>query len=154
MRQAKTGELERAARLGAQFRPVRDHGIKPGEVGDLLAARLGRLIAEQERRPAQTERETEDKLRRELADALVASVHEVWFQELKRADADAIDARWAPEVGRAKREAGQLAGELSADRVRARIGRERDAAFEAARYRAGQLLRRTLGDDGGQVRDP
>jgi hypothetical protein len=76
-------------------------------------------------------------------------MHEVWFQELKHAvsdaDADAIDARWAPEVGRAKREAGRLAGELSAERVRARIGRERDAVFEAARYRAGQFLRRTLG---------
>ena len=80
----------------------------------------------------------------------MTSVHEVWFQELKHAvtdaDADAIDARWAPEVRRAKQEARQLAGELAAAQVRrARIGRERDAAFAAARYRAGQLLRRAAG---------
>jgi hypothetical protein len=162
MGQAKTGEPERAARrqekrarastaarLGIQPRAVRDRDIKPGEIEGLLAARPGWLIAEQERRQAQIRREAEDKLRRELADALVASVHEVWFQELKHAvsaaDAGAVDARWAPEVGRARQEARQLAGELSAEQVRARIGRERDAAFEAARYRAGQLLRRALG---------
>jgi hypothetical protein len=161
MGQAKTGELKRArqrgrrdrastaARLGVQPRAVRDRDIKPGEIEGLLAARPGWLIAEQERRQAQTEREAEDKLRRELAGALVTSVHEVWFQELKTAvsdaDADAIDARWAPEVRRAKREARQLASELSAERVRARIGRERDASREAARYRAGQLLRRAVG---------
>jgi hypothetical protein len=96
MGQARMGELKRArkrrrrerqstaARLGVQARAVRDRGIKPGEVGDLLAARPGWPIAEQER-------------------------------------------RWAPEVGRARRETGQLVG---------------------------QLLRRALGDDGGQVRDP
>jgi hypothetical protein len=128
MGQAKTGEVKRArqrrrrgragtaARLGVQVRAVRDRGIEPGEVGGLLAAR--------------------------------PSVREVWFQELKHAvsdaDIDAIDARWAPEVRRAKREARQLAGELTPDQVRARIGREQDAAFEAARYRAGQLLRRAL----------
>jgi hypothetical protein len=61
-----------------------------------------------------------------------------------RVKAAAIDARWAPEVRRAMREARQLASELTPERVRARIGRERDAAFEAARYRAGQLLRRAL----------
>ena len=139
MGQAKTGEAKRArqrgrrdragtaARLGVQPRAIRNRDIKPGEVGGLLAARPGWLIAEQERRQAQIEREAEDKLRRELTDALVTSVHEVWFQELKTAasdaDADAIDARWAPEVGRAKREARQLAGEMTAERVRARIGR-------------------------------
>jgi hypothetical protein len=137
-----------AARLGIQPRAVRDRDIKPGEVGGLLAVRPGWLIAEQERRRSQIAREAEDKLRRELADALVTSVQEVWFQELKRAvtaaAADAIDARWAPEVRRAKREARQLAGELSAERVRARIGRERDASYAAACYRAGQLLRRAL----------
>jgi hypothetical protein len=87
----------------------------------------------------------------------VTSVREVWFQELKTAVSDvevaAIDARWAPEVRRAKQEARQLAGELTPDQVRARIGREQDAAFAAARYRAGQLLRRALEGDGGQVRD-
>jgi hypothetical protein len=62
-----------------------------------------------------------------------------------RVTAAAVDARWAPEVRRAKQEARQLAGELTPDQVRARIGRERDAAFEAACYRAGQLLRRALG---------
>jgi hypothetical protein len=116
MGQAKTGELKRArqrrrrdragtaARLGVQPCAVRGRDIRPGEVGGLLAARPGWLIAEQERRQAQIRREAEDKLRRELADALVASVHEVWFQELKHAvsdaDADAVDARWAPEVRR------------------------------------------------------
>jgi hypothetical protein len=158
MGQAKRGDLKRArrrdrastaARLGVQVRVVRERAIKPGEVGGLLAARPGWLIAEQERQQAQIAREAEDKLRRELADALVTSVHEVWFQELKHAvsdaDADAIDARWAPEVRRAKQEARQLAGELSAEQVRARIGRERDAAYQAACYRAGQLLRLALG---------
>ncbi len=166
MGQAKAGELKRArqrerqsaaARLGVQLRAVRERGIKPDEVTGLLAERPGWLVAEQERRRAQTEREAEDKLRRELAGALVASVHEAWFQELKTAvtgaDADAIDARWDPEVGRAKQEARQLARELTVEQVRARIGRERDASYEAARYRAVQLLRRALGDDGGQVRD-
>jgi hypothetical protein len=137
-----------AARLGIQPRAVRERGIGPGEVGDLLAARPGWLIAEQERRQAQIRREADDRLRRELADALVTSVHEVWFQELKTAvtgaDAAAIDARWAPEVRQAKQEARQLAADMSAEQVRARIGRERDASYQAARYRAGQLLRRAL----------
>jgi hypothetical protein len=175
MGQATTGEPERAARrqekrarrrarastaarLGIQVRAVRDRDIKPGEVVGLLVARPGWLIAEQERRQAQIRRAADDKLRRELADALVALVHEVWLQELKHtvsdADIDAVDARWAPEVARAKQEARQLAGELTPEQVRARIGRERDASYEAARYRAGQLLRRALGGDGGQVRDP
>jgi uncharacterized membrane protein YccC len=78
-----------------------------------------------------------------------------WLQELKHAvrdkDADAINARWAPEVGRAKQEARRLADELTPERVRARIARERDAAFEAARYRAGQFLRRALEGGNGQV---
>lgn len=166
MGQAKTGELKRAARrrgrrgrastaarLGVQVRTVRDRDIKPGEVGGLLAARPGWLIAEQERRQSQIEREAEGQLRRELTDALVTSVHEVWFQELKTAvsdaDADAIDARWALEVERAKQEARQMAGELAAEQMRARIDRERDASREAARYRASQLLRRASGGDGG-----
>jgi hypothetical protein len=61
-----------------------------------------------------------------------------------RVKAAAVDARWAPEVRRAKQEARQLAGELAPGQVRARIGRERDASFEAACYRAGLLLRRAL----------
>jgi hypothetical protein len=158
MAQAKTGELKSAARrrrrrdragtaarLGVQVRAVRDRALEPGEVGGLLAARPGWLIAEQTRRQAQIAREAEDQLRCELADALVTSVYEVWFQELKHAlsgaAAAAIDARWAPEV---RREARQLAGELTPEQVRARIGRERDAAYEAARYAVGQLLRRAL----------
>jgi hypothetical protein len=137
-----------AARLGVQPRAVRERGIEPGEVGGLLAARPGWLVAEQERRQAQLAREADDKLRRELADVLVTSVREMWVQELKTAvagaDADAVDARWAPEVRRARQEAWQLAGELSAGQVRARIGRERDASCAAACYRAGRLLRRAL----------
>lgn len=142
-----------AARLGVRVGAVRDRGIKPGEAGGLLAARPDWLIAEQERRQAQIEREAKNQLRRELADALVTSVHEVWFQELKYAasdaDADAIDARWALEAGRARREARQMAGELTAEQVRARIGRERDASREAGRYRASQLARRASGGAGG-----
>jgi hypothetical protein len=145
--------MNTAARLGVQVRVVRDRDIKPGEVGALLAARPGWLVVEQERRQSQIEREAKDRLRRELADALVASVHEVWFQELKYAisdaDVDAIDARWAPEVERAKQDARQMAGELTAEQVRARIGRERCAAREAGRYRACQLARRAFGGDGG-----
>jgi hypothetical protein len=164
-RQAKRSRRRRrhdrastAAQLGIQPRAVRERGIEPGEIGGLLAARPGWLIAEQERRQAQLVREAEDKLRRELADALVTSVHEVWFQELKHAvtgaDVDAVDARWAPEVSRAKQEARQLASELTPEQVRARIGRDRDASDAAAGYRASQLLRRAPGGDGGQVRDP
>jgi hypothetical protein len=58
-----------------------------------------------------------------------------------RVKAAAVDARWAPQV---RREARQLASEMAAEQVRARIGRERDAAYTAACYRAGQLLRRAL----------
>jgi hypothetical protein len=116
-----------AARLGIQPRAVREHDIEPGEVGGLPAARPGWLIAE--RRQAQTAREADDKLRREFADALMTSMREVWFQELKTAvtdaDADAIDAQWAPEDRRAKQEAWRLAGELTPEQVRARIGWER-----------------------------
>jgi hypothetical protein len=155
MGQTKTGELKcarrrdrasTAARLGVRPRAVRERDIKPGKVGGLLAARPGWLIAE--RRQAQIAREAEDRLRRELADALVTSVQEVWFQELKHAvtaaDAAAVDSRWVPEVGRARREARRLAGELAPGQLRARIGRERDAAYAAACYRAGRLLRRAL----------
>jgi hypothetical protein len=142
-----------AALLGVQVRVVKDRGIKPGEAGGLLAARPGWLIVEQERRQSQIGRKAEGQLCRELTDALVTSVHEVWFQELKYAisdaDAGAIDARWAPEAGRAKQEARQMAGELTAEQVRARIDRERDASHEAGRYRASQLARRASGDDGG-----
>lgn len=154
----RRARADTTARLGVQVRAVRDRDIKPGEVGGPLAVRPGWLIAEQERRQAQIRREAEDKLRRELAGALVTSVHEVWLQELKTAvsdaDIDAIDARWAREVRRAMHEARQLADELTPEEVRTRIGRERDASYQAARYRASQFLRRAVGDDGGQVRDP
>ncbi len=136
---------------GSGFRSARQGTAVSRRVrlGGLLAARPGWLAAGQERRRAQIAREAEDELRRELADALATSVHETWFQELKHAvsdtDAGVIDARWAPEVRGAKREARQLAGELTAEQVRARIGRERDASFQAARYRAGQLPSRALG---------
>jgi hypothetical protein len=71
-----------------------------------------------------------------------------------RVKAAAIDARWAPGVRRAKREARQLAGKLTVEQVRARIGKERDASYQAACYRADRLFRRAPGGDGGQVRDP
>jgi hypothetical protein len=68
-----------------------------------------------------------------------------------RVKAAAVNARWAPEV---RREARQLGGEMTVEQARARTGREQDAAYPAARCRAGQLLRRAPGGDGGQVRDP
>jgi putative transposase len=115
MGQAKMGEPERATRRGDQVRAVRDRDIKPGKVEGLLAGRSGWLVAERERRQAQTVREVQDRLRRELADALVTSVHEAWLQELKHAvsdaDAAAIDAQWAAEIRQAKREARQLTAE-------------------------------------------
>jgi hypothetical protein len=78
---------------------VKERGIGPADVGELLTTQPDWLVAEQQRRQAQIEREATDKLRRELTDTLIASVHEVWFQELKRAttdsEVDAIDARWA-----------------------------------------------------------
>lgn len=142
-----------AALLGVQVRVVKDRDIKPGEAGGLLADRPGWLTGERERRQSQTGRNAEDQLRRELTDALVASVHEVWFQELKYAisdaDAGALGARWATGAGRAKQEARQMAGELTAGQVRARTGCERDASREAGRYRASRLARRGFGDGGG-----
>jgi hypothetical protein len=178
MGQAKRGELERAARqLGVtsttlrqhgrrdrvctaagrevQVRVVRDRDIKPGEVGSRLAARPGWLIAEQERRQAQTAREAANKLRRELAEVLVTLVHEVWFQELKHAVTGAdIDARWTPEVGQAKQEARRLAGELSVGQVRARTaGNGTPLLRRPVTGSAGSCGGRWRGD-GGQVRDP
>ena len=142
-----------ASRLGIQLRAVKERGVGADDVEDLLAAQPDWLVAEQRRRQAQVEREAADTLHRQLADTLIASVHEVWFQELMRAttddDVDAIDARWAPEVNRAKREARRLIDELTPQRVRARIDREGHAARDAARYRATQLVQRALGIDAG-----
>lgn len=142
-----------ASRLGIQLRAVRERDIKPREVEDLLAARPDWLLAGQQRQKAQIEREAKDRLRRDLAGALVDSVHDAWFQELKCATSDAqidaIDARWPPEVNRAKREARRLAGELSPGHVRARIEREQEAARTAGVYRASQLVRGASGAGGG-----
>jgi hypothetical protein len=142
-----------ASRLGIRVRAVKARDITPGEVGDLLASPPGWLVAEQERRQAQIEREATDRLRRELADALAGSVHEVWFQELKYAASDAeaaaVDARWAPEVEQAKREARHVVEEMTPGQVRARVGREQAAAHDAAVYRATQLARRALGGEHG-----
>jgi hypothetical protein len=111
------------------------------------------LVAERHRQQDHIQREAKAELRRKLTDALVTSVHEVWFQELKRATTDdeveAIDARWAPEVSRAKQEARRLVDELSAEQVRARIDREQQAAHAAGVYRATQLVRRALGSTDG-----
>jgi hypothetical protein len=96
MGQANRGELERAGRPGTQVRAVRDRDITPGEAGGLPTARPGWLIAEHQRMQAQTGRDTQDRLRPDVAGALVASVHEAWLQELKHAagdaDIDAVDA--------------------------------------------------------------
>jgi len=123
-RRAKRARQERlrdrkntAARLEVQARAVRERDITPSEVEDLLAAPPDWLIAEQARQKAQTEREAKDRLRRELTDVLVMSVHDAWFQQLKRAtsdaEVDAIDAQWAPEVDRVRREAQQMVDELT-----------------------------------------
>jgi hypothetical protein len=140
-----------AARLGIQVRAVAERDIRPEDVGDLLAALPEWLIAEQLRRHAQVEREAKGRLRRELTDALVLSVHDAWFQQLKRAtsdaEVDAIDAQRAPEAQRVKREARQMVDELSPEQLRARIDREREAANQAGAYRAAQLARRAFGGD-------
>jgi hypothetical protein len=142
-----------AARLGVQVRAVKERDIKPSEVEGLLATPPAWLIAEQARRQAQVEREAKDRLRRDLTDALVTSVQDAWFQELKHAISDeetgAIDERWAPEVGRAKHEALQLVDELTPEQVRARIEREQDTARQAGVYRASQLARRAFGGQHG-----
>ena len=60
----------------------------------------------QQRQQAQIGRAAKDQLRGELTDALVRSVHGVWFGELMYAisgvDVDAIDAQWAPEATRGR----------------------------------------------------
>jgi len=142
-----------AARLGVQVRAVKERDIKPSEVEGLLAAAPAWLIAEQARRQAQAGHEAKDRLRRDLTDALGMSVHDAWFQELKRAisdeEVDAIDARWASELDRAKGEAQQMAGELTPGQVWARIEREQQAAHETGVYRASQLARRAFGGQHG-----
>jgi hypothetical protein len=153
-RQRRFGDRKNtAARLEVQVRAVKERGITPSGVEGLLVSPPDWLAGEQERRQAQAGREATDRLRRDLTDALVTSVHDAWFQELKRAISDeeaaAVDARWAPEVDRAKREARQLADELTPGQVRARIGREQDAAHEAGVYRASQLARRASGGEHG-----
>lgn len=153
-RQRRLGDRKNtAARLGVQVRAVQERDIKPSEAESLLAAPPAWLIAEQARRQAQVEREVNGRLRRNLTDALVTSVHDARFEELKRAisdeEIDAIDARWAPEVDRAKGEAQQLVDELTPKPVRARIEREHDAAREAGVYRASQLARRAFGGQHG-----
>ena len=142
-----------ADRLGVQARAVTERGIGACEVEGLLADPPDWLAAEQARQRAQAGREAKDLLRRDLGDALITSVHDAWFQELKRAasdeERDAVDAQWAPEVGRAKREARQLVDELTPGQVRARIRREQAAAHDAAVYRAAGLLRRACGGEHG-----
>ena len=142
-----------ARRLGIQERAVRERDIEPAQIDGLLADPPGWLRAEQARREAHARREAKNRLRSELADALVLGVQEAWFQELKRAASDAeaavIDARWAPEITRAKRDARELVDELSEEQVRARIAREQTALEAAAHYRARQLALRAVGGTDG-----
>jgi len=111
---------------------VKERDVRPNDGAELLVAQPDWLVAEQQRRHAQTEREAKDTLCGELADTLITSVHEVWLQELKGATTDAgvdaIDARWAPEVDRARREARRLVNQLTPEQARARIDREAQAA--------------------------
>lgn len=140
-------------RVGIRVRAVTEHDIEPGDVEALLAEPPEWLVAGQQRRRAQIEREAKERLRADLSVALVDPVHDVWFQELKYATTDeeagVTGARWAPEVAKAKKEARRLAGELTAEQVRARIERERESAHAAGVYRAAQLVRRALGGDSG-----
>jgi predicted ArsR family transcriptional regulator len=142
-----------AAQLGIQVRAVKEHNIKPGAIETLLSEQPEWLSTEQKRCQAQAEREAKVRLSTDLTEALVDSVHEVWFQDLKSAataeQVAAIDARWAPEADKAKKEAQELVEHLSAEQVRARIERERDSARAAGVYRATQLARRAIGGAGG-----
>jgi len=141
-----------AARLEVQARAVRERDITPSEVEDLLAAPPDWLIAEQARQTAQTEREAKDRIRRELTDVLVMSVHDAWFQQLKRAtsdaEVDAIDARWAPEVDRVRREAQQMVDELTPGQAPGFI---RWGERIAVSYRSGFVRRRKLSDPAGRM---
>ena len=152
-RQRRRDRKRIAARLGIQERAVKEHGIEAVQVDGLLASVPDWLIGEQERRATQIEREAENALRRALSDALVLSVQEAWFQELKHAVSDeeaaAIDARWAPEIKRTKHEARELVDELTPEQVEARITREATALDAAAVYRARQLGRRAFGGEHG-----
>jgi hypothetical protein len=148
--QKRRVDQDTASRLGIAVRVVSERGISPADVEGLLAAPSDWLLREQQRQQAQIERHAKDELRRDLTDTLITSVHEAWFQELKHAttdaEVDAIDARWTPEVGGAKREARRLVDELTPEQVQARIDREDQASREAARYRATRLARRVFGD--------
>jgi hypothetical protein len=158
MKRAKQRRLQDrrvvAARLGIQARAVKEFDLHAGAVAALLADPPDWLVAERQRRQAHIEQQSKDRLRADLSEALVDSVHEVWFQELKYAataeQVAAIDARWAPEVDKAKREAQELAEHMGPEQVRARIERERDSARAAGVYRATQLVRRAIeGGAGG-----
>ncbi|MDT5350376.1 MAG: hypothetical protein QOH91_3663 [Mycobacterium sp.] len=144
-----------ARRLGIAVHVVKERGITPAEVAGLLAAQPDWLVAAQQRQHELTERRAKDELHGALTDSLIASVHDGWFQELKHAAGDddlaAIDARWAPEVGRAKGDARRLVNELSPEQIQAGIDREAQAAHAAARYRAARLLDRALRGDGGRA---
>lgn len=156
-RPTKMGELKRAARqLGVTSTTLREQGWKtasPARIQAVMGNLPDWLAVAQERRQAQIEQEARDKLCRDLVGALVDSVHDAWFQELKcatsYAEIDAIDARWSPEASRAKREARRLAGELFPWAGAGRIEREQEAARTAGVYRAGQLARRASGAGGG-----
>jgi hypothetical protein len=156
IRQHRRRETQRTARqLGIAVRVVKERGVTPADVAGLLAAQPDWLVAAQQRQRDLIERRANDELLGALTDSLIASVHDGWFQELKHAASDddvaAIDARWAPEVGRATGEARRLVNELSPEQIQARIDREAQAAHEAARYRATRLLDRALRGDGGRA---
>ena len=135
--QRRLAHQSTASRLSIQLRAVKERNVRSTDVEEMLAAHPGWLVAvaEQQRRQTQVEREAKDKLcGRATADAEV----------------DAIDARWAPEVDRARREARRLVNQLTPEQARARIDREAQAATEAARHRATHLAQRAFRDDGGR----
>jgi hypothetical protein len=93
----------------------------------------------------QAKRDGLERAARQLGVTSTALLQQGWkTASPARVKAAAVDARWAPEIRRAKQEVRRLAGELTPEQVRVRIGRGRDAASAAACYRAGRLLRRAL----------
>ncbi|KUH85502.1 hypothetical protein AU186_22330 [Mycobacterium sp. GA-1999] len=84
-----------AKRLGVAVRVVKDRGITPGDVCELLAAPPGWLIAAQEQRQVRAARERADAQRRAAREARELELAEAYLRAIKdRGDTDA----WAAGV--------------------------------------------------------
>lgn len=160
MLKARMGELKRAVQaLGVTGSVLRGQGwvrASPDRVAKVAADPPDWLAAEQARHRTGLERQATLQLRRELTEALLDSLQDAWFQELKRAadeaEADAVDARWAGRIAAARQEAADLVAQGTPAQVRARIGRERQATVDAARFRAAALAR--YAQERGQLDPP